>query len=98
MSSIPPTIDRLRHDIDHGKTGEKVDFPDPAAAPLGTDAEAGGHPPKPAEIALDRAAQAKSVVQPPAISRRIGDLGIPLYVGEVGLVGALVLAIAFFVA
>ncbi len=26
-------------------TGEKVDFPDPAAAPLGTDEEAGGHAP-----------------------------------------------------
>ena len=34
--------DRLRHDIDSGKTGDKVDFPDPSAAPLGTDAEAGG--------------------------------------------------------
>jgi uncharacterized protein HemX len=31
----------LRHDIDHGRTGDKVDWPDPAAAPLGTDDEAG---------------------------------------------------------
>ena len=28
--------------IDAGKTGDKVPWPDPAAAPLGTDAEAGG--------------------------------------------------------
>jgi hypothetical protein len=33
---------RLRDRIDHGETSEKVDFSDPAAAPLGTDAEAGG--------------------------------------------------------
>jgi len=28
--------------IDTGRTGDTVPFPDPAAAPLGTDAEAGG--------------------------------------------------------
>ena len=31
---------RLRSDIDSGRTGDKVRAPDPAAAPLGTDAEA----------------------------------------------------------
>lgn len=36
--------DQLRADIDAGRTGDKVDFLDPAAAPLGTDAEAGGTP------------------------------------------------------
>lgn len=39
-----PTADRLRHDIDAGRAGDKVPFIDPAAAPLGTDEEAGGHP------------------------------------------------------
>jgi hypothetical protein len=39
------TTEQLRHAIDHGRTAEKVDFPDPAAAPLGTDSEAGGDPP-----------------------------------------------------
>jgi hypothetical protein len=34
--------DRLRRDIDSGRTGEKVPATDPAAAPLGTDDEAGG--------------------------------------------------------
>jgi hypothetical protein len=34
--------DRLRYEIDSGQTGEKVGVMDPAAAPLGTDAEAGG--------------------------------------------------------
>lgn len=42
--AAPPTTDRLRIDIDRGRTGEKVDYPDPAAAPLGTDDEAAGHP------------------------------------------------------
>ncbi|HEY1340953.1 MAG TPA: hypothetical protein VGF59_25750 [Bryobacteraceae bacterium] len=39
------TTDQLRHDIDRGRTGDKVDFPDPAAAPLGTDEEAAGSSP-----------------------------------------------------
>lgn len=33
---------RLRHAIDSGMTGEKVNYPDLAAAPLGTDDEAAG--------------------------------------------------------
>jgi hypothetical protein len=37
--------DQLREQIDRGQTGDKVDFPDPAAAPLGTDDEAAGRPP-----------------------------------------------------
>ena len=39
------TISQLRNDIDSGRTGDKVDWPDPAAAPLGTDEEAAGTPP-----------------------------------------------------
>lgn len=35
------TTDRLHADIDSGRTGDKVPAPDPAAAPLGTDEEAG---------------------------------------------------------
>jgi hypothetical protein len=34
---------RLKNDIDRGRTGDKVAWPDPAAAPLGTDDEAGGN-------------------------------------------------------
>lgn len=36
------TGEQLRADIDAGRTGDKIPFPDPAAAPLATDAEAGG--------------------------------------------------------
>jgi hypothetical protein len=49
MSDPPPSLAtdgaaaRLRYDIDRGRTGDKVDWPDPAAAPLGTDDEAGGN-------------------------------------------------------
>jgi len=39
------TISQLRNDIDSGRTGDKIDWPDPAAAPLGTDEEAAGTPP-----------------------------------------------------
>lgn len=35
-------VAKLRDRIDHGEAGDKVDFPDPAAAPLGTDEEAAG--------------------------------------------------------
>jgi len=33
---------QVRKRTDRGKMHDKVDFPDPAAAPLGTDEEAGG--------------------------------------------------------
>jgi hypothetical protein len=39
-----PTMDQIRASIDRGQTGDKVAHPDPAAAPLGTDDEAGGVP------------------------------------------------------
>lgn len=53
----PGTVDRLRKEIDRGKTGDKTDYPDPAAAPLGTDAEAGGHPPSDEELRIAREAE-----------------------------------------
>jgi hypothetical protein len=48
------TVAQLRDDIDHGRTGDKVDWPDPAAAPLGTDEEAAGTPVSPAVVASTR--------------------------------------------
>ena len=36
--------DRLRQRIDNGRGEDKIDYPDPAAAPLGTDDEAAGTP------------------------------------------------------
>lgn len=48
------TTARLRDDIDRGEAADKVGFPDPAAAPLGTDAEAGGFSPTPDEVRTAR--------------------------------------------
>jgi len=50
-----PTSAQLKHDIDSGRTGDKIAGFDPAAAPLGTDEEAGGYSPTGPEIAQARA-------------------------------------------
>lgn len=84
----PPTTDRLRKDIDKGKTGEKVDWPDPAAAPLGTDAEAAGHPP--AKGAVRRA----MLVNPVPTPRRSSAMAALIYVA---LATALLIAMALIV-
>lgn len=55
----PQTADRLRKDIDRGRTGDKTDYPDPAAAPLGTDAEAGGNPPTAEQMRIAREAETR---------------------------------------
>lgn len=55
MSKSRPTADQLRADIDAGRTGDKVAGSDPAAAPLGADAEAGGNPPSAQEVSHARA-------------------------------------------
>jgi hypothetical protein len=44
MAGKKATTEQLRDDIDRGRTGEKVNVSDPAAAPLGTDEEAAGTP------------------------------------------------------
>jgi hypothetical protein len=48
------TTAQLRDDIDHGRTGDKIDAPDPAVAPLGTDEEAAGTPPDPCAVEAAR--------------------------------------------
>ena len=47
-----PTVAQLRDAIDRGRTGSKVPYEDPAAAPLGTDEEAAGTPPSPEAIRI----------------------------------------------
>ena len=51
--AAPATADKLRFSIDREGQGDKVDFPDPAAAPLGTDDEASGNPPTRQELDLE---------------------------------------------
>ena len=49
-SAVTPShgwASRLRNRIDKGLTGDKISWPDPAAAPLGTDDEAGSMGPPP---------------------------------------------------
>ncbi len=53
--------DELRHKIDSGETGDKVRVTDPAAAPLGTDAEAGGFPPTTEEVEMAIKAETKPI-------------------------------------
>lgn len=54
------TSDALRHEIDRGRTGDKIAFPDPAAAPLGTDDEAAGGAPSAAAVAHAAAAEQRA--------------------------------------
>ena len=62
--------EELRGAIDSGRTGDKVAYPDPAAAPLGTDDEAAGVGPPPWAVrqALEREtarpASAEAVSEP----------------------------------
>jgi hypothetical protein len=48
------TVEQLRNDIDHGRTCDKIDAPDPSVAPLGSDEEAAGTPPDPAAVEATR--------------------------------------------
>ena len=57
------TTARLRHEIDSGRTGDKIANIDPAAAPLGTDEEAAGTPPSREAV---RVAMAHEVKRPRA--------------------------------
>ena len=56
MEPHTATSSQLKDDIDSGRSGDKVAFPDPAAAPLGTDEEAGGTPTNPQLLFLERQA------------------------------------------
>ena len=70
-------VDRFRKDIDRGEAGDKTDFPDPAAAPLGTDDEAGGHPATKEQLRIAREAEirrrpSEREAEAPAVDRSRG--------------------------
>jgi hypothetical protein len=91
--TVKPTADRLRYDIDRGRGGDKVNVSDLAAAPLGTDDEAGGAPPTPAQI---RQAYASEIAPGPS-SEKVGDSGVLIYLCMVGfLVTVVTLALWLF--
>jgi hypothetical protein len=65
------TISQLRDDIDAGRTGDKVDWPDPAAVPLGTDEEAAGTPPDSLAVETARTLEISSKSPGPSTRFRI---------------------------
>jgi len=92
---VPPVleavnVDQLRANIDSGKTGDKLPFPDPAAAPLGTDAEAAGYPPTRRELRMEMINQAGS---PVSSSWPDDTVGIVVYCAAVLFVGIAIVAI-----
>lgn len=61
-----PTTDQLRKEIDRGQTGDKAPGTDPAAAPLGTDDEASGHPPTREQRAMEAEALRRAAPKRPS--------------------------------
>lgn len=57
MVDLRKHADELRDALDHGRGGDKVNFTDPAAAPLGTDDEAAGTTPTPQQVEWALAAE-----------------------------------------
>ena len=88
-----PTTARLKYDIDRGRGGDKVDNIDPTAAPLGTDDEAAGNPPSPAEIKLAARHEIGRGVSSEGSS---GDHGVTVYVVMVLVWSATVLSAIVF--
>jgi hypothetical protein len=68
MSTVR-NVDQLRAAIDSGRSGDKVAASDPAAAPLGTDEEAGGNPPTRDQVAMARRHEVGRPVSSPPIDR-----------------------------
>jgi hypothetical protein len=58
------TSAQLRADIDSGRTGDKVDWPDPSIAPLLTDDEAAGTSPSALAIQAVREDECNRLLQP----------------------------------
>jgi hypothetical protein len=64
-SSQTPTADQVRKQIDRGQAADKVAGVDPAAAPLGTDDEAGGNPPTPEQREMEARARRREAPRRP---------------------------------
>ena len=90
MSTVP-TTDQIKNAIDSGKTGEKVAHPDPAAAPLGTDAEASGNTPTRAERKMESLTQVEYIARVPPNGVLIYLCAVAIVAGAFALVGSLAL-------
>ena len=84
-----PNSDKLRSAIDSGKTVGKIAGSDPAAAPLGTDDEAGGHKPSVRQV---EAALAEKICRPHKNDMSSLAVGIVLVFCVMIAVGAFVVA------
>jgi hypothetical protein len=89
-SRSDPSIDQLRDDIDRGRTGEKVDGSDPAAAPLGTDEEAAGTPLSASVIAQTRDRELSRPRQPPQHRHGPGHAWILIGIIMVLIIGCII--------
>ena len=81
-----PTVSKLRHDIDRGRGGDKVDGIDPAAAPLGTDEEAAGTPVPPEAVAMAHAQEIGSA--PVTSEKKDSDHAVAIYVVLIAVIVA----------
>jgi hypothetical protein len=89
--SKQPTMAQLRDDIDRGRTGDKVNVSDPAAAPLGTDEEAAGTP-----TSADAVRQARDYER--AMGRKVQESREDTWgVSAIGIYVAIILALATLV-
>jgi hypothetical protein len=92
MAGQGSTTEQLRADIDAGRAGSNVGRPDPAAAPLGTDEEAGGVPPAAAAVSVARheeAANSRARTQQQGLG-----MGTEIYAGVIAVVIAALSGIA----
>jgi hypothetical protein len=94
----PENWAQARARIDRGATGDKIANPDPAAAPLGTDAEAGGAATAGEEIARSArqetpGAAARARAQAPRSARRqrvVPWLAVSLAIALAGITALLI--------
>jgi hypothetical protein len=86
------TTAQLRDDIDRGRTGDKVDFPDPAAAPLGTDEEAAGTPP--ASVDISRARDLERRTPPRGLASQGAEMRFVILAAVVAAAPGVILAFA----
>jgi hypothetical protein len=85
------TAEQLRHDIDSGRTGDKIPAADPATAPLGTDDEAAGTRARPDWVALARRIETSG---PQLVPERHSGLGHTWIVVAIIAALAVVLVVA----
>jgi hypothetical protein len=83
------TTERLRADIDSGRTRDKVRHLEPAAAPLGADEEAAGTPVPRYAVEIARAQE----VEGPVVRQPMG--GVIAFVSIIALIAIALCIIAF---